>query len=233
MVNNGLWRMRAWLWPGTCLMCAERTAPGAELCPPCERELPRLGPCCPQCAAPAPVVPSVPCGECQKRPPAFVRAHALFRYEEPVDRLILGLKFHRQLRFARVLGGWLASHLAELDEPLPDVIMPVPLHPGRLRSRGYNQALELARPIARRFGLPLDYHSVQRVRVTLPQSRLTREARRRNIRNAFQARCDLTGQRIAIVDDVMTSGHTANTLALCLRRAGAAETVVWVAARAA
>lgn len=112
------------------------------------------------------------------------------------------------------------------------MLVPVPLHRARLRERGYNQSLELARVVARHFGLPLAMHAVRRVRATTPQTTLTSNERRRNVRNAFHATVDFSGKRVVIVDDVMTSGHTVNALARCLRRAGAVSIVVWVTARA-
>ncbi|MEK7191520.1 MAG: ComF family protein, partial [Pseudomonadota bacterium] len=149
-----------------------------------------------------------------------------------VDRLIQNLKYHRQLSLARILGNLLAKHLDTNTAIRPDALVPVPLHPARLRERGYNQSLELARVVARRFDLPLTTHAVKRVRATPPQTMLTSNERRRNVRNAFHTTVDFSGKRIAIVDDVMTSGHTVNALAKCLRRAGATNVVVWVVARA-
>jgi len=149
-----------------------------------------------------------------------------------VDRLILGLKYSHQLSNARVLGGYLAERLTALAEPLPDAIIPVPLHRSRLRERGYNQSLELARPIARRLQRPLRPRAVQRIRATAPQTRLKHSERQKNVHNAFQVVEKLDGLRFAVIDDVMTSGHTVNALAKCLRRAGAKEVVVWVVARA-
>jgi ComF family protein len=162
----------------------------------------------------------------------FDAAQALFLYQPPVDRLIQNLKYHRQLSLARVLGNLLAKHLDANMTIRPDILVPVPLHPARLRERGYNQSLELARIVARRFDLPLTTHAVKRVRATPPQTTLTSSERRRNVRNAFHTVSNFSGKRVAIIDDVMTSGHTANALAKCLRRAGAINVMVWVVARA-
>ena len=116
--------------------------------------------------------------------------------------------------------------------PLPDCLIPVPLHPTRLRQRGYNQALEIARPLSTRLQIPLEIDAVRRIRATPAQALLPLKERARNVRGAFVARRRFDGQRVAIVDDVMTSGHTANSLAQCLRRAGAENIEVWVVARA-
>lgn len=130
-----------------------------------------------------------------------------------------------------MLGNHFAAHLAARGESA-DVIVPVPLHRTRLRQRGYNQSLELAQPIARTLGLPMAVHGVRRVRATAPQVGLAHKERRRNVRGAFETKSDFEGQRVAVVDDILTSGHTVEALARCLRRAGAAEIAVWVLARA-
>jgi predicted amidophosphoribosyltransferase len=132
------------LWSGNCLLCAARAPAGKDLCPACERSLPRTEWACPRCAAhgAAMEVEGVPCGECQTHPPVYVSARAAFRYASPVDKLIQHLKYHDRLELSRLLGGYLANHLQALTDPLPDVVVPVPLHSSRLRERGY-------KPVAR------------------------------------------------------------------------------------
>jgi ComF family protein len=234
MVDNGWDRLRSWLWPGHCRLCAATLPFAHELCPGCETELPRLQVACTRCAIPLPTGSGsdTECGRCQRRPPRIARAVALYRYEYPIDKLVLRLKFHRELGLARLFGEQLAARLAVRPIPPPDLIVPVPLHRARLRSRGYNQALELARPVAARLGVPLDAHGVRRARDTRAQSDLTLTERRRNLRGAFSAGRDYRGLRIAVVDDVMTSGSTIDALARCLTKAGAAEVEAWVVARA-
>lgn len=186
---------------------------------------------CPRCAAPLAAGAMGACGACLQRPPAFDAVTAAFRYAAPADRLIQDLKYRRRLALARVLGRRLAAQIAAA--PLPDVIVPVPLHPARLRERGYNQSLELARVLARQLGIPLAAHdAVVRIRPTASQTRLAPEERKRNVRNAFRIAADFSGRHVAIVDDVMTSGHTVNTLAKSFKRAGARCVSVWVVARA-
>jgi ComF family protein len=173
------------------------------------------------------------CGACQKQPPAFARTVALYRYAPPVDHFIRALKFHQQLGLARLLGERLARRLVRETSP-PDLIIPVPLHGARLRERGYNQALEIARPVARALNIPLDFHSLLRVRATAPQTGMTIEARRKNLRGAFALRGNTAVQnlRVALVDDVMTTGSTVQAAAQCLRAAGAREVEIWIIARA-
>lgn len=225
---------RHWLWAGNCLLCHAAVPAGKDLCTGCERSLPRLQWPCPRCAAPGAVVETSKaiCGECQKQTPAYDYTRAVFRYASPVDRLIQHLKYHHRLDLSRVLGGYLAQHLCALEDPLPDVMLPVPLHAARLRDRGYNQSLEIARVTARELGIPLDWQGAWRTRSTAPQTELPREQRRKNVRGAFQASRAFAGQRIAVVDDVMTSGHTVNALAESLLQSGAREVRVWVVARA-
>lgn len=172
------------------------------------------------------------CGECQNHPPAYDGTQAVFRYASPVDRLIQDLKYNGRLELSRVLGEYLAEHLQAQDNPLPDVMIPVPLHISRLRERGYNQSLEIARFVARRLHVPLDWKGAQRVRPTAPQAELPRDQRRKNVRGAFTTSKAFLDRRVAIVDDVMTSGSTVNALAECLRHNGAKEIRVWVVARA-
>lgn len=232
-VNQRLKVVRDWLLPGNCLLCVARVHSGQDLCAACEQSLPRPTRACPCCAAASAPTPNrAPCGECQQHPPAYAYARAVFTYAPPVDRLIQGLKYHGRLEHSRVLGNYLGACITALDDPRPDVIVPVPLHPSRLRVRGYNQSLELARHVARRFSIPLDYRHTRRVRATLPQMELPRDQRKKNVRGAFQADPVFTGQHVAVVDDVMTSGHTVNALSECLRAAGAETVVVWVLARA-
>jgi ComF family protein len=177
-------------------------------------------------------IEGVACGACQTHPPAYVCRRAVFRYDSPVDKLIQHLKYHDRLELSRLLGGYLANHLQALTDPLPDMVVPVQLHSSRLRERGYNQSLEIARFVAQFLELPNNWKDAQRIRPTMPQTELPREQRRKNVRGAFMTGGVFAGQRVAIVDDVMTSGHTANALAESLLRSGAVEVRVWVVARA-
>jgi ComF family protein len=230
MHNNCLKLLQAWLLPVACLLCGDHTRRVSGLCSGCEHSLPYLTQTCPTCAAPCPH-PS-PCGHCQRHHPKFDSAVALLHYRNPVDRLIPNLKYHGHLHLARHLGELLTTRLMLRTTPLPDCLIPVPLHPTRLRQRGYNQALEIARPIATRLNIPLEIDGVRRIRATPAQALLPLKERARNVRGAFVTRTRFDGRRVAIVDDVMTSGHTASSLAQCLRRAGAEGIEVWVVARA-
>ena len=152
-----------------------------------------------------------------------------FTYSYPIDRLIRALKFHADLVAAHDLAQLLLEQL--VGKPMPECVVPVPLHPRRLIERGYNQALELARPLALQLELPLDCFSCQRVRHAPPQTELDAKARRRNVRRAFAVRQRLHWRHVAILDDVVTTGSTVEELAKALKRAGARRIQVWAVAR--
>ena len=215
------------------MLCGERGDAGLDLCHACRLDLPVIEVACERCAIPLPATRhhGSLCGQCQSDPPAFARCLAPFAYHAPLDHLLKDLKFKRRLALARTLGGLMARWLEGRTDGLPGRIMPVPLHPARLRERGFNQSLALAQPIARRLKLPLDTHSCRRLRNTPAQAELPVGQRHSNLKGAFGVRQKLAG-RIAIVDDVMTTGCTVQELARTLRDAGAARVEVWVCARA-
>ena len=170
------------------------------------------------------------CGDCQRRPPPLHATHAALRYAAPVDRLLPRFKFHRDLAAGRLLAELMAARFAPL--PRPDALLPVPLHHGRLRHRGYDQALELARPLAHALALPLLPGALRRVRATRPQSELDAAARARNLRGAFRADESVPlPAHVVLVDDVMTTGATLYAAARALRRAGVKRVEAWVCAR--
>jgi len=153
---------------------------------------------------------------------------AAFVYAHPVDALIQGYKYGGRLALGTVLANALYS---QLGEPA-DLMIPMPLAATRLRERGFNQALELARQISRRTGIPLTAHACRKVRETLPQAMLPWKERAANVRRVFVCDENLADRHVAIVDDVMTTGTTLNELAGNLRRAGARRVSCWVVARA-
>lgn len=183
---------------------------------------------CPVCALPG--TGGAVCGACLKRPPAFSETVAAFRYAFPVDILIQQLKYGGRTVAAAYLGDHLLARLE--GRRRPDLILPMPLHPNRLRERGYNQAALLAGRLAGRLGVAMAPTLLRRRRDTPAQVGLPIEARRGNVRHAFACGADLGGARVALVDDVMTSGASLAELARVVKRAGAAEVSVWVVARA-
>ena len=198
------------------------------MCESCLADLPWQGKVhCPVCAQPAPA--GGICGHCLKEPPAFARVQALFDYGFPANRLIQRLKYREHLALAPLLGELLARRL---QGELPDVWLPMPLHARRLQERGFNQAVEIARELSARTGIPMQAGWAERVRDTPPQAGLKREARRKNLRGAFACRGEVAGLHVGIVDDVMTTGSTLDELARALMAAGAREVSCVVVARA-
>ncbi len=173
------------------------------------------------------------CGRCLKRRPAFVSTWAPFVYAPPLSGLLTGFKFAGDLAAGRVLAELALEHWCRQAPARPQALLPVPLHVDRLRERGYNQALELARPLARGSGIPLLPDTLRRERATPAQSGLSALARRRNLNGAFRVRDGtVLPAHVAVVDDVMTTGATAQECALALRRAGVGRVDIWAIARA-
>jgi ComF family protein len=233
MVYNWIESALFALYPPTCVLCGGQGAAGRDLCRGCAADLPRNSNPCRRCAEPLPAgAPAgTLCGRCLRSPPAFDLCRAPYLYAPPADWLIGHLKFRAHLAHGRVLGSLLGDHLADLAGPRPELIVPMPLHRARLRERGFNQAVELARPVGRRLGVPLALDLIERVRPGRPQSALQRSRRHANVRGAFALRRPLDAWHIAVVDDVMTTGASAGELAATLRHAGAERIEVWVVAR--
>ncbi len=226
-------RLQDALLPPLCLLCGAAGASGRDLCAGCAGELPLNAPACPCCGLPLAAESKGPCGLCLRHPPDFDRVFAPFLYRPPVDYLILGLKFNNRLSHARLLGELLADALAARAAGLPDCIVPVPLHPLRLRERGFNQALELARAAARRFQVPLVPDGLRRIRHTTPQTGLDARQRQTNLLGAFMLSHPLQGKRVVLVDDVITTASTVAECARTLRAGGVTDLEIWAVARAA
>jgi ComF family protein len=207
------------LFGGSCFLC--RGAAGELLCAECRDELPRLPtPACPRCALASPR--GEPCGRCLAEPPPYEATVAALAYDFPADVLIHALKFRGELALAPFLGALLFQKMESVD-----LIVPVPLSRERLRERGYNQAVEIARAAGRAIELDLCI----RQRDTPQQADLPWSERQRNVRGAFACTRRVDGQSVAVVDDVMTTGATLAEVAATLKAAGAARVVNWVIAR--
>ena len=235
MVNKWIKNIQKLAYPAVCTLCGAEGHDGLDLCCGCLDDLPFNRHACQRCALPLPdVVPKGSlCGQCQKQPPKFDRCYAPLRYAYPLDHLVSGLKFRSKLAHGNLLSRLVADHLMQQQCELPELIIPVPLHASRQRERGFNQALELARPLGKWFGLPIENSHVIRNRATSPQMGLDKQARRKNIRGAFELKRKLTARHVAIVDDVVTTGNTVNELATLLRRGGVERVDVWAVARRA
>lgn len=221
------------LFPPSCYLCLDPGQPPAfELCEGCEGDLPTNHPACPGCAVAA-AEPGARCAACRARPRTFDAAFVPYRYEFPLAELIHRFKYRGQLALSRILGTLLARRLGERGRGRVDAILPVPLHPAREARRGYNQARELAVFVADALQLPLHDQLARRIRNTEEQAALPAIVRATNVRGAFEVRSTAPPQRVAIVDDVLTTGATVEELARALRAAGCRHIEVWAVARAA
>ncbi|NUU33963.1 ComF family protein [Pseudomonas sp. C2B4] len=219
----------------SCLLCDETADDATPLCMACETELPWLGDHCQRCALPLPAA-GLTCGQCLKRAPAFERVIAPWTYSFPIDSLITRFKHSTKWPFGHLLAELLAQSLLHRfndDLPRPALLLPVPLATRRLRQRGFNQAAMLARWLGTRLDLPCDDRLLLRVQDTGAQQALKASERQKNLRNAFALAPDASvkGQHLALVDDVLTTGATAQALARLLMDAGAARVDVYCLAR--
>lgn len=233
MVNKWINTAQSLLFPSTCILCGAPGSNDLDICSPCRQELPVNTNCCRLCAAPITAIADCNkiCGKCMVSPPVFDQCIAPFLYLEPVDHLISGFKFRQKLGSGKLLSLLLLDFLRRIQVDKPDVIMPVPLHRKRLTERGYNQAVELARPIGKHFKLPLDLSSCVRRHLTLPQMSLKKQSRLRNIKGAFEIRKEIRFRHLVLIDDVVTTGATVSELAALLKKCGAARVDVWALAR--
>ncbi|KAB2964649.1 MAG: ComF family protein [Zoogloea sp.] len=211
--------------PQQCFACGAGSGDGV-LCQACLDSLPGAGmERCPVCALPAPGAQT--CGACLARVPPYEATLASLDYAFPVDRIVHALKYVHRLAVVRLF----IDLLARQPVPEADLVVPMPLHEARLRQRGFNQAAELARPLARHWGLPVLLDGVVRDLDTRPQAGLPWGERVASMRGAFRVRRPLEGLRIVVLDDVMTTGATLAELALSLKAAGAARVENRVVAR--
>lgn len=197
-----------YLIPGTCILCGLPSLRQQDLCKACEADLPWTN-------------------------TQSSDTIALFHYQKPIDRLITGLKFANKLIYAKILGELMATKLIKhyQHKQLPELIIPVPLHKQRLRERGYNQALELARPIAKKLKIPLDFNSCTRTKNTTAQTLIPAKQRSQNLKNAFTINKNISAQHVAIIDDVTTTGNTIQELSKILYQANINKIDIWCCAK--
>ena len=210
-----------------CLLCGSASDQDL-LCSACVGSLPELTkPGCPRCALPTPMGEA--CGHCLVKPPHYDTTLAAYRYDFPLDKLVQYFKYGHRL----ALGDFFGKQLAALAQDLTaDLIIPLPLHPERLRERGFNQALELARPLSKALRIAIDATSCSRTRNTPAQANLAWREREKNIRGAFHCSADFSGKRLLLIDDVMTTGASLNECARAVKLHGASSVTLLVLARA-
>lgn len=221
-------KIKQMLLPQRCLLCGATQDNACGICHDCLGDLPwRPASCCPCCSLPT--LDRQLCGHCLHSPPAFDLTQALFGYQYPLHALLQRYKYDHQLTLATCFALLLAEKLP-LARP-PDLLIPMPLHPQRLKQRGFNQAVEIARIVADRLKIPLDTQSCSRIKLTPPQVSLPLKARVKNMRGVFSCHRRLDGMHVALLDDVMTTGASLDSLAKTVKAAGAAHVECWVLAR--
>lgn len=221
------------IFPPRCLLCLDAgQRPTLDLCRDCEADLARDLPACTGCALPLPQPDTFLCGGCLQKPRDFDAAFAAYLYQHPLDWLIRRMKYGSDISAARVLGTLLGRRALAAHSVHVQALLPVPLHRAREARRGFNQAMEISRAAAHELGLPVVYDALRRNRATVEQAGLDAAARRRNLRGSFELVRPLPFKRVAIVDDVLTTGSTVEELARVLKAGGAEWVEVWAVARA-
>lgn len=216
------------LFPQPCILCNAANGNELGLCPDCLSDLPfHQDEYCPQCGLPS--TNNFICGACIASPPDFDATRSIFRYEYPISQLVQHYKYAQQLHlgnlFAKLLQQKLSAH------KLPDLIIPMPLHPKRLTERGFNQSLEVAKILGKALNIPVDYTTCLRTKYSPPQASLPLKLRATNIKGAFACTKSLNGLRVALIDDVMTTGASLNALTKAVKTKGASHVECWVIAR--
>ena len=235
MVYNWIKNNLQWFFSKHCLLCLSPTNNTHLLCSKCEDDLPANYPSCILCAIPFPQTIATSntliCGKCQKQPPHYTTSIIPNIYAPPIKELISQFKFQNNLFFAPVLAKTFLNGLKKRQTNLPECIIPIPLHKQRLKERGFNQALELARIISKQLKVPVDFSLCQRTKATPFQSGLSAKQRKQNLKNAFKVSNKHNYKHVAIFDDVVTTGTTVNELAKQLKQSGVEIIEVWAIAR--
>lgn len=215
--------------PHYCLLC-RLTETQLGLCTSCIRDLPWQEIVCPLCAQP--MTENILCADCLQQDIFYDQIIAPLRYEYTIRYLISQFKFHERLVCANLLSDLFIQHINNRTHFIkPDLLIPVPLHTSRLRERGFNQALEMSKRFARILNIPLQRSLLYKKQASAAQSSLDFKSRKKNIKNRFELKHAVTGKHIAIVDDVVTTGSTANEIAKLLKQNGATRVSVWAIAR--
>ena len=220
------------IYPATCILCGFPGAKDRDLCDACAGDIIINSSACKSCAIPLPVSADQQlCGQCLQKPPLYDSAWSPFVYAQPLEWMIQQIKFNSRLSYTRVLSDLMMSRLPVM-ETRPDCIIAVPLHARRLTQRGFNQSLEIIRPLASHLNIPVDNKSCRRKKHTLPQSGMDAKQRRKNIKGVFEFENKKDYQHIMLFDDVITTGSTVNELSRLIKRQGVKRIDVWSLLRA-
>ncbi len=229
LLLSALHRAMGRLMPSTCLLCDDQMESMHGLCDGCLQGLPWNTSACRRCALPLMV--GHLCGACQTRLGAYDEVVAPVIYREPVDRIVCELKYSARLAWARTAAGLIVDTIRYRDEPLPDLLVPVPMTLRAVRRRGFQPSTTIARLIGKRLTLRTHESIVGKHRETKRQSTLTHRERESNISGVFEVRQQSAGRKIVLVDDVVTTGSTVAELARILKKTGTAQVRVWAFAR--
>lgn len=220
------------LFPHNCILCKTDSNQNLDLCADCAKDLPYRESVCPRCGEIIEnnaAINIARCGSCLNEELPYQCVCAPFHYQDSVAKLIVDLKFNQKLLYAKLLGTLMASFLENhyIGKEKPQLIIPVPLHEKRLKERGFNQALEIARPISKRLRIPIDKYNCLRIKNTVAQSSLKLKERKQNVKKAFFIKKSLNVQYVAIIDDVMTTGNTVKELSQILKNSGIMSVDIW------
>lgn len=217
-------------FPAICSLCNQYHTKSSSVCSDCLDCFTLLGPACRFCALPLPDDSFLVCGTCTQKKPSFDTVFVRYRFEEPLRTLLHQLKYRESLYLIPLI-----AQLMLMEVPVPiqntNCFIPVPMHPKRLRQRGFNHAGELTKYLATRLKRPYALFDCKKIRHTQAQAVLSRKERIQNLKGAFHSNLKMY-QRVTIVDDLLTTGSTANELVDTLKKQGISEVNVWCAARA-
>lgn len=212
-----------------CALCNQFHDSKIAVCSHCIELMPLLGPSCHYCAYPLPDMHYLICGQCIKKKPYFDRTIVNYTFEEPLRSLLHHFKYRNELYLGTFLSCLILKSV-QTHTNLPQCLIPIPMHPQRIKLRGFNQAAILARLLAKKLQLPYDLSSCQKILNTMPQASLDSKQRQKNLRHAFRTK-KIPYQHVALIDDLLTTGYTANELALTLKKSGVKQVDVWCCAR--
>lgn len=232
MVNRWLNHIQNSILPRRCILCGDPGTEGMDICAACLTDLPWIAQACPHCGIPVSSTDTL-CARCQLHTPRFDRCMAPMHYQYPVDFLVQQFKFKQHLVYGQLLGDLLLRFIQQQQyRSSAEIIIAVPLHPARLRERGFNQSHLLAQRLAAHLGIAYEKELIIRHRATKTQSQLNAKQRKSNVQRAFSLQGSVTDKHIAVIDDVVTTGATVNEISHLLKKHGAAHVEVWCIARA-
>ncbi len=233
-IKAALEQISSFIYPNICLCCEDKGHAGIDLCESCYKNLLKIKFACERCAMPLAHTNAKACGACNNRKIYFDTSYAPFLFKGFIRESIYQFKFNNKLNHGKLLATLLAKQIQQQNRILPDVLVPVPLHKKRLRKRGFNQSLEIARILNKYLSKEISIKDIYRAKPTHVQMELPAKQRRANVKDAFKLRSSnsvFKDKNIVIIDDVMTTGSTVNEMAKCLKQSGAKHIDVWCVAR--